>query len=186
MLCFVLIGVPATAMGATFPIVIGWYASRAAHAGLLYATNTAGAALGAVAAGFWLIPAVGLRTTTWVGIALNVCSAGGALWLASTTIKAETAAPPEAKTKRNNRATIVTWIPAPRLGMAAAAISGFTALVYEVCWTRLLALVIGPTTYAFTTVVASFIIGVAIGSAAGARLVRRTSQPVMWLGGCSC
>jgi spermidine synthase len=182
-LCFVLIGIPATAMGATFPIVIGWYASRAAHAGFLYAANTAGAALGAIAAGFWLIPAVGLRATTWVGIALNVFSASGALWLASTTINAETEEPAEAKPKRNKRATIATWTPAPRLGMAAACISGFAALVYEVCWTRLLALVIGPTTYAFTTVVASFIIGLAIGSAAGARLIRRTSRPVIWLGG---
>jgi hypothetical protein len=81
----------------------------------LYAANTAGAALGAVAAGFWLIPAVGLRATTWVGIALNLCSAGGALWLASTRIDAETVAPPEAKPKKNKRAAIVTWIPAPRL-----------------------------------------------------------------------
>jgi len=179
-LCVVLIGIPATAMGATFPIVIGWYASRAAQAGLLYATNTAGAALGAVAAGFWLIPAVGLRATTWVGIALNVFSASGALWLASTTDVETVAA--RAKPKKNKQATIVTWIPAPRVGMAAASISGFAALVYEVCWTRLLALVIGPTTYAFTTVVASFIIGLAIGSAAGARLIRRTSHRVMWLG----
>ena len=182
-LCFVLIGIPATAMGATFPIVIGWYASRAAHAGVLYAANTAGAALGAIATGFWLIPAVGLRATTWVGITLNLLSAGGALWLASTTIDAETCEPAEAKPKRNARAAITKWIPSERLGMAAAGISGFTALVYEVCWTRLLALVIGPTTYAFTTVVASFIIGIAVGSAAGARFIRRTSHRVMWLGG---
>src|SRR5438876_4074977 len=36
---------------------------------------------------------------------------------------------------------------APVLASTAAAISGFAALVYEVAWTRLLALVIGPTTY---------------------------------------
>src|SRR6185503_18496821 len=35
---------------------------------------------------------------------------------------------------------------------AAAAISGFVALVYEVAWTRLLVLIVGPTTYAFATV----------------------------------
>ena len=66
---------------------------------------------------------------------------------------------------------------------AAAAISGLVALVYEVAWTRLLVLVIGPTTYAFTIVVASFVVGIAIGSAAAARLVRRTTQPLVWLGG---
>ena len=61
----------------------------------------------------------------------------------------------------------------PVLASAASAISGFTALVYEVAWTRLLALVIGPTTYAFATMVASFIVGLAFGSAAGTRVGRR-------------
>ncbi len=49
----------------------------------LYAANTAGPRLGALAAGFWLIPAIGLRATTWVGVALNVAAACGALWLAT-------------------------------------------------------------------------------------------------------
>ena len=147
-------------------------------------TNTAGAALGAVAAGFWLHPRGrsashdlgGHRPEPLLGRRRAVAGVHGYR-------RGNRGTDQRRGLRRNNRATVVTWIPATRLGMAAAAISGFTALVYEVCWTRLLALVIGPTTYAFTTVVASFIIGVAIGSAAGARLVRRTSQPVMWLGG---
>jgi MFS family permease len=71
----------------------------------------------------------------------------------------------------------------PRLASAAAAVSGFSALVYEVVWTRLLALVIGPTTYAFATMAASFISGLAIGSAIGARLASRTDRPGPWLAG---
>ena len=188
-LCLVILGVPATAMGATFPVAVGWYASVAADAGLLYAANTAGAAVGAVASGFWLIPAVGLRATTWVGIALNLMAAGGALWIASTTIDAETVKPAEqarARSQKDSRRSqrvrqVPSWQPMPRVAMAATAVAGFAALIYEVAWTRLLTLVIGPTTYAFTTVVASFIIGLATGSAAGARLVRRSSQPAMWL-----
>src|ERR1700704_3078826 len=58
-----LLGVPAAAMGATFPIAANWLAG---DTGLLYAANTAGAAVGAIAAGFWLIPALGLRGTTWI------------------------------------------------------------------------------------------------------------------------
>ena len=53
-------------------------------------------------------------------------------------------------------------MPAPTLAGAAAALSGFAALVYEVAWTRLLALVLGPTTYAFATMAAAFIGGLAI------------------------
>ena len=71
--------------------------------------------------------------------------------------------------------------PQPALAWFAAALSGFSALVYEVAFTRLLALVIGPTTYAFATMAAAFITGIAIGSTAGARLSRRVAQPARWL-----
>ncbi len=67
------------------------------------------------------------------------------------------------------------------LACVAAAISGCAALIYEVSWTRLLALVIGPTTYAFATMAAAFISGLAIGSAVGARIARRVSRPAVWL-----
>src|SRR5258707_4450166 len=66
-----LLGVPAAAMGATFPVATNALAGVRVAAGALYAANTAGAAAGAIAAGFFLIPAIGLRATTGVGVALN-------------------------------------------------------------------------------------------------------------------
>ena len=83
-----------SAPGATFPIAAAWFANArrpiarrasgdgAADAGALYAANTAGAAIGALAAGFWLIPVLGVRSTTWAGILLNLAAAAGALMLA--------------------------------------------------------------------------------------------------------
>src|SRR5262245_43211336 len=110
-----LLGVPAAAMGATFPIAASWYASDAADTGVLYAANTAGAALGAISAGFWLVPALGLRGTTFVGVAFNLLAAGGAWAIASVAAArnaeheeaAETAESPslEKKKNRNPRAT---------------------------------------------------------------------------------
>jgi spermidine synthase len=193
-----LLGIPAAAMGATFPIAADWYARNAADAGALYAVNTAGAAAGAVAAGFFLIPAIGLRGTTWVGVLLNLTAAAGAWWLASRSRPEETAKSAAVSFSRNKKnktgsapslrpprsprfLPIVS--PAPGLACAAAAISGFAALIYEVAWTRLLALVIGPTTYAFATMAAAFISGLAIGSALGTRLARRVERPAEWLSG---
>jgi spermidine synthase len=204
-----LLAVPAAAMGATFPIAASWFAARiagptqgavarsSAEAGILYAANTAGAAAGAIAAGFWLIPAVGVRGTTWIGVALNAAAAVGALWL----VRADTRAPvaadrsevrPAIKKDKEHKSGSKRQPalhhrgqpaadPQPALAGTAVALSGFVALVFEVAFTRLLALVIGPTTYAFATMAASFITGLALGSAAGARLSREVSRPAYWL-----
>ena len=230
-----LLGLPAAAMGATFPIAadcIGFLGGRESFpqavplkrsgstqkrqttpdpldSGVLYAANTAGAALGALGAGFWLIPALGLRGTTWIGVLLNIVAASGAWWLASRSEEtAESAKNAESRLRPANptpgfgepgrssaskkaaphpqralRAPRFLPIvsPAPVLACAAAAISGFAALIYEVAWTRLLALVVGPTTYAFATMAAAFITGLAIGSAAGTRLARTVTRPAVWL-----
>ena len=204
-LSIVALGLPTAAMGATFPIAASWFASAvapsrrkarrppaesegAADAGALYAANTAGAAAGAITAGLWLIPAVGVRATTWIGVLLNISVAIGAVLLARVDRgQASSATDIAASIRRagsSKKAMSEPSGPVPKVAVAciATAISGLVALVYEVSWTRLLVLVIGPTTYAFTIVVASFIIGIALGSAAGARLVRRSSQPVVWLG----
>ncbi len=183
-LSLALLGIPAAAMGATFPIAADWYARNATDTGVLYAVNTTGAAAGAIAAGFFLIPAIGLRATTWIGVLLNLTAAAGAWWLASheegTAERAKTAKTVSAPFLQSPRSP--RFLPgSPALACTAAAISGFAALVYEVAWTRLLALVIGPTTYAFATMAAAFIGGLAIGSAIGSRLARRVAHPAVWL-----
>jgi spermidine synthase len=60
-------------------------------------------------------------------------------------------------------------------------LSGFASLMHEIAWTRILALVLGPTTYAFAATLAAVIGGMAIGSAAGAWMVGRTRRPAAWV-----
>lgn len=193
---FVLVALPAVAMGATYPIAAAAMArghatnaDGAATAGLLYAGNTAGAAIGAVAAGFWLIPAFGLRATTFVAVALNIAAAAAAWQLANAEAKTNAgAAPavhaparPEGRARAQMRPKERVGPGRPGIASYAAALSGFVALVYEVAWTRLLAMVIGPTTYAFATMAAAFVAGIAVGSAGGTRIARRTRVPGAWL-----
>jgi spermidine synthase len=68
----VLLFVPSAALGATYPVAVQWYLSSQTNigraGGALYAVNTAGAVLGALAAGFFLIPAVGVSGTIRVGL----------------------------------------------------------------------------------------------------------------------
>jgi spermidine synthase len=207
------IALPAAAMGATFPVAVRWYAASAdratADAGRLYAANTAGAALGAAATGFLLLPSLGLAGTTRVGVALNLSAAAGAWWLSlretatapcrpglqpgprgsSTPAEPERAAVPRAKrsppvkASGSGRAKPTPSAPGqPWLAGAALAVSGFVALTYEVAWTRILALVLGPTTFAFSAMLVAFIVGIAVGSAAATAALPRVRRPALWLG----
>jgi spermidine synthase len=188
-----LVSVPAAAMGATFPLASTWAgaaggARAASSASALYALNTAGAALGALTTGFWLLPALGVRAATWTGVALNAIAAGAALYidrLPGPPAEAPATPPPSGRPgRKRGRAPAA---PSPRasrplVACAAAAVSGFAALGYEVVFTRLIALLIGPTTYAFTTMAVAFIGGMAIGSAGGTWMGRRASRLPVWLG----
>jgi spermidine synthase len=208
-----LLSIPAAAMGATFPIASRWFVQQpgqaARDAGVFYAANTIGAALGALAAGFVLLPFLGLAGATSIGVLLNVIAAGGAWQIARATVVGPGFSPaeqasgsPQPKRRLGSRsarlkgtpARVPLWGPrqqgptsaAARPGLAAVAlgISGFASLVLQVVWTRLLALILGPTTYAFSTMVAVFIAGLAIGAAIASRLVTRTRHPVTGLSLC--
>ncbi|MEK7803599.1 MAG: hypothetical protein AAB251_04295, partial [Deltaproteobacteria bacterium] len=62
----------------------------------------------------------------------------------------------------------------------AFTISGFCSLAYEVLWTRVLSLVLGSSVYAFTIMLATFLVGIGIGSIAFAPFVDRCKKPIFW------
>ena len=66
--------------------------------------------------------------------------------------------------------------------LAAFALSGAAALAYEVIWTRRLSLVLGSTTYAVSAMLATFMLGLAIGGVLGGRVADRAREPASWLG----
>lgn len=185
-----LVAVPAIAMGATLPMAVRWFAGRtdraAGDAGLLYAVNTLGAALGAAVTGFVLLPALGLRLTTLAGVVMNGVAAVVA-WRMAVAPTPDTGAVGRAVTARQTRRTAAPHpvvrvdVARPWLAAAAVGLSGAVALLYEVVWTRALALVLGPTIYAFSTMLVAFIVGIAAGAAAASRMADRVRQPLVWL-----
>ena len=184
----VVVTVPALAMGATLPLVVRWAVgpamSAARDTARLYAANTFGAAAGAIASGFVLLPAFGTQHTTWLAVAMNAAAAVIAWRISRTSPVRESPsrAPISAGRSRTSGAGNPESlpVPVPRAGTVAAfalAISGASSLILQVSWTRLLALVVGPTTYAFSAMVATFIAGIAFGSLAGGWLGRRGPAP---------
>jgi spermidine synthase len=178
-LSLLLISVPATAMGATYPIAVRAFAvddlSAATSASRVYAANTLGAALGAALGGFVLLPLLGMRGATFAGVALNGLAAAMALVLARRGWLARASGAGGSGFRLQPEGPVV-------LAAVTLSVSGFVALVYEVIWTRILAMVLGPTTYAFSAMLVAFIVGLAIGASIAAALLPRTRHPGAWLG----
>ena len=172
----------ATLMGATLPTLTALGRrirdrGEGRAAGWLYAANTAGALAGSVAAARLLIPELGLGGATLCGVAANL--AAGILVFARF---GRSPAPGPSDAVR------APWFGARALFPfgGIAALSGFAAMAAEIGWARLAALLFGPTIYTFACVIAAVILGVALGSAAAARLTGRpgagrAASPRFWL-----
>jgi spermidine synthase len=155
--------VPCTAlMGATLPLLASYAVTRdeqiGSRVGLLYAANTTGAIAGTVTAAFVLLPALGLRHTVHVGAGVNALVFAAAASLARVAPRGAPAA--------TARARGIPWI------LPAISLSGAVSFGYEVLWFRLLGQMIGGSTAAFSTMLASFLAGIALGSAAASRLAK--------------
>jgi predicted membrane-bound spermidine synthase len=172
-LAFLLMVVPAAAMGATLPVVVRAVTARGTAfgpaLGALYGWNTVGAVAGALAGECLFIEWLGLRGTGSVAAALDLVAAALA-WRLSNAHEA-TAAPAE-KEVREEPAR-----PKVRRGflvLGAAALSGALLLALEVVWFRLLSQFVIASSIAFTFMLVAVLAGIACGGwAAGAWLVRR-------------
>ena len=141
-----------------------------------YAGNTAGAALGSLVAGFYLLRVYDVATATFVAAGLNGLMALAGWGLAAIIPCPSPRGLPAASKVRPTATTRVVYV--------VIAISGFSALAGEVVWTRILALLFGATVYTFSIILAVFLIGIGLGSAIGALVARHTGQPKRMLGWC--
>ena len=72
---FAILLIPTIILGAVFPLAGSIFKRDGEKIGLLYSSDLAGAILGALLAGFFLIPYFGLSISVMVGAALNITSA---------------------------------------------------------------------------------------------------------------
>jgi len=177
--------VPSVALGATFPIAVRVAATSPTRpggaGGRLYGANTAGAAIGSLATGFVLIPVLGLRGAVLIGVVASAASIALALSIARGTLTdpAPIAKPAKRRVKGRAAADIDGGDgERTRYGLAAAvlALTGFATFMHEVVWTRVLAMVVGPSIFAFAATLTSFISGLALGSFAGAFVAERSRR----------
>jgi spermidine synthase len=171
-LVFTLLVPPALLMGATLPVLVTRFERGRVGPTMawLYAVNTLGAVAGTFAGGFVLLPSIGLSATTWVAAALNAAAAITA-WAASRHDTADVAHVRRAQESPADETSLAGGI---RVAFAILfLLSGFTALTYQIAWVRIFTLVFGSSVYSFSAVLGVYLLGLALGSAAVAPLLRR-------------
>ncbi|MCP4807248.1 MAG: hypothetical protein GY884_18030 [Proteobacteria bacterium] len=162
----VLLLIPTTCMGATLPLLGRFVTGRVGAAGdrigLLYGVNTAGAVLGIALAGFWLLPALGLASTTLAAAIANGLLGVGAIALSRWY--------GEGKVPQVDLDVDVEPATSLKPVLLVAGLTGFAALVYEVSWFRLMGLILGGSTYAFSVMLLAFLSGIASGGWIGGKV----------------
>lgn len=188
---FVALLVPTCAMGATLPLVVTHFSRRdpgraGPQVAKLYAINTAGAVIGVVAAGFFAIPALGLWKTAALAAAIDL-GVAAVMLLGRPPVPKRNAldtggAAPGRATGPSDAAAVgrapafAFWI------LPAFAVSGFTAILYEIAWTRILTVPFGGMVYAFSAILAIYLAGIALGAAAASRILSWLRAPVALFG----
>jgi spermidine synthase len=167
--------VPTIAMGATLPLAVrawggGSRSSFLRGTALLYAANTLGAVLGALAAPFALMP-LGVRAGALVAATASLVAAGIARLIIPSA--GDEAAPTE-----DDDARPPSRVSLPPMA-ALALFSGVATLGLEVLWTRWLTPLAGTSTHSFGMVLALVLVGIVLGSTivffAGRRVEEATS-----------
>ncbi len=173
---FVVLLVPTFFMGGTFPVASRYFVRGrdffSRDVGFLYAVNTTGAALGAFAVGFVMLGEFGISKTTLITAGINL-SIGILAMLAG----------------RGERLEIVRQSkeiePPPTnttyaLPILAIGFSGFASLALEVLWSRVLTFHTHNSTYAFSAMLTTFLVGLAAGSWGFGVLAPRISKPILF------
>jgi predicted membrane-bound spermidine synthase len=164
-----LVGFPASLMGGTFVILLRTCQPKEQKvgetAGILYAANTAGAIAGTLATVFVIVPALGIQRTAWVAAGINVALALSALGL-QRFWSAAPALPPPARE--------IQYVP---LALTLYTIAGGLALGYEVIWTQAIVQFLSTRAFAFAMVLATYLLGLTLGSWGYAYWADRIRKP---------
>ena len=172
---------PTVLMGMSLPFLVQGLVrdveGAARRIGWLYGLNVVGAAFGAWAAPWLLLPRLGVRGAVLAAAVINVIVALGAalLGLARRRGTAKAAASTAGTEARSERATATHGL---GLWLGLYALSGFVALSLEVVWFRLLDVAAKSTAFTFGTLLSIYLLGSAVGALAAAALLRHVQRPL--------
>lgn len=168
-------------LGMTFPLmsagILREFPDRPGRSiGMLYFTNSMGAALGVLASGFLLVRTFGLPGTMRLAGLLNLALAG-AVWLLARDPGAAGATTVAARSPSQEPTGHSNWT----LLLLVSFVTGVSSFLYEIGWIRMLSLVLGTTTHAFELMLSAFILGLAFGGLFIQRRIDAIARPLRFL-----
>ena len=174
---FALLMVPATAMGATLPVLVGGLSrARAGFGtvlGLLYGWNTLGAVVGVIGAEVILVERLGVAGSAWVAAGLDLGVAAAALALSDR--HAEGAGTERVETAPYARPSVAL--------LACVFLAGGALLSLEIVWFRFLSMYVLSTTLAMSLMLAVVLAAIALGGLAASRWLMRGTRVVTYTPG---
>lgn len=174
---------PTILMGASLPLLacvtISSTRGIVRSAGSIYGWNTLGAACGAAATTYALLPTFGLSSSIKMAAITNVVVGAAATFVVwrGWAARHSVGTPVEVATgpMHSNAGDAQTERLIGTLILAGFAASGFAATTFEVTWTRLLAMIMGSSVYAFGTLVVVVLLGLGLGSGVYSFALRKTA-----------
>lgn len=164
-------------MGMTLPLMSGFFGrnqySIGKLTGLLYSINTLGAVLGILITGFIGIYYLGEIGIAYVAVLINIVVGLMAFWMSKDYSSDIT---PVEENKNNDESNSSHSL--KNKVLVIAGVSGFSALAFQVVWSRILAVILGNSVYAFSIMLSVYLIGISFGSIVLSRYVDRLKNPI--------
>ncbi len=175
-IAFVFLVTPATAMGATLPVLAQALSRRdpnfGSNIGWLYGWNTLGAMLGAFSSELILVPLFGVLNSGLFALAFNLIAA----FIALRYSQEHETSPAPSTADEHQVMDIRGW-----RYLAVAFLSGALMLALEVVWFRFLLLTRDGTSLIFAVMLAVVLAGIAFGGLAAGQLFRSDERAYRWL-----
>lgn len=167
----ILIFIPTVLMGMSLPVLIKIFnqfiPNLSKSISRLYFVNTLGAAAGSLIASYWLISFYGIKQAIIVAAVINLLLAANILMLRIL------------GTKKLNNEVLLEKSSMPQKTVlripTLVFVTGFLAIGYELIWFRIIGVLVKSSSYAFASVLAVYLLGIAIGSYCIAGFIKKMS-----------
>lgn len=180
--------IPTTAMGATLPLLSRLLPSstndeaesalRNRRLGALYASNTAGGAIGALLAAYAILPLLGMSATVLVSALGSAIIGGLAIYFGRRAPETVPAASANVSGVHSAKGVVQHAF----IAYVVAVASGALVFAAEVIFTHLLALIIGNSAYAFGLILAAFLSCLFLGASGAAQVRARFGEAALPFG----